>query len=379
MSNKNQKAKRQAKIDERKARKAQEETEIKDQSRRNFLKKIVVGGGILAAAGAGLTTYINKAPDKWEFLQGGSRPRYLVNSDGNTSEQIKNIRKECVKLGDIVRIYGDKRSDRDWLKSVEKRIKNKTILKSAKNAGFDTKAQWRVKAYEQIYALPDKPQISKYLIEHCKQCETYLDKNISNLNIPKIDWTVIRKGDDYSGSDISVFNKKSFIGRSLFYLKAADFYNTENPEQTITIEKPFHSDGSLLQTKINPKGELDYWYMLITSGKASLCAAVSETLPLVTYPTVFRYAQEAGKEAALMADETLVEGIRHVIAEQMIKDFKIPNGNKILEATIENMLQSSSMYKSVPQSIDWIKKNSVKDAFDLYMEDPGKFIKSING
>ena len=83
-----------------------------------------------------------------------------------------------------------------------------------------------------------------------------------------------------------------------------------------------------------------------------------------------------GRYTALVADETFAEGLSYVLSSELANDLNIPNGFEIITG-IQNRLKNDPRYQFVPQSITWIQKNGVQNAFDLYSESAEKYMTAL--
>ena len=111
------------------------------------------------------------------------------------------------------------------------------------------------------------------------------------------------------------------------------------------------------------------------TGRNAVNAVFSEYIPLTTLPTTIKYGNNGFKDEARAADEGLAEAASYILGMDISNEFKIPNGKSIVEETTK--LLSNQSYKYVPKAIDWMKKNSIDGALDLYMESPKKFLQAI--
>lgn len=219
---------------------------------------------------------------------------------------------------------------------------------------------------EGIYVVPEKKDIAESLKEYCKQAVKFLYENISGLDKQVIDWTIIKKDDDYSEG----FNRKGFIGNSYYEI----FKN---------LEFELSRGGFNIPILDTSTWKYDSWHLLILSGPGALCSPFSEIIPFTTLKRSIKNTERDGKmyiKEASKTDETISESLAHHLGIKIIKEMNIPNGSKHLQERNENYYQNP-VYSYVPAAIKWIEMNGIQNAFDLYMESPKKFmdeIKKIN-
>jgi len=235
------------------------------------------------------------------------------------------------------------------------------------------------------YGRPAEPRLAQACLDYCKRAVEFLYSQVNGLQPAEFDWTILQKGQDFSSKE----NMQGFVGAHYYNLYLARLidlnkdnivYHIGYLEQSVT--------GNMAHFEIKLEGGnfgFETYYVFIQAHLHGLAGPFSEIIPYTTLRKLPENVQLLGYERAMNADETLVEGMSHVLLKQAVKEFNIPDGEKhtanILEGMTDRNPRGHSMhhsrYSNVSLSVRWIEKNSVQKAFDLYMESPLKFLSAI--
>jgi len=223
-----------------------------------------------------------------------------------------------------------------------------------------------LKATEIINVLPEAPEVSKNHLKFVKKAEEYLYQSIRGLVRHPIDWMPV---DQYNNTGRS---KKGFLVNRIVELREAKVYQGKN---FFTKGLTYFNRGGANRPLLN-KGKLIDYFVILCSGEGALINTFSEIIPLNTIESTHKYRQGAGYEKALIAEETISDGLSHVIARRLSDELGVPNGRKIIDHSI-NELVKQPPYQHVAKSVSWIEKNGLQNAFDLYMDRPEKYMNAI--
>ncbi len=225
----------------------------------------------------------------------------------------------------------------------------------------------------QVFGVPEEDRYAYPLLEYCRKAVEFLYERLEGLKEYDIRWTVVE-----NRSYEKDFGGRGFIGNSSYDVRWVNIRDLKTGKiisktgGTIYLREGF----GILST--NPKThKLSGWFLFISTGRSAIVSPFSEVMPLTTIESASRYRNKTGSPAlAMKADEALVEGISYMLAGEISEKLGIPNGYERVEDMKENLLVRPE-YEYLRQSIEWIKRNGIQKAFDLYMEDPGKFLSAI--
>ncbi|MBW2966374.1 hypothetical protein KY342_04690 [Candidatus Woesearchaeota archaeon] len=337
----------------------------RDLSKRNFIK---IAGLTTLAAAIPTSIYVGSRllrDDRWDFL--------ARNDWHPITLDLEIVKERYIPVGPEIEI-----ENKSTIEKIKKEV-TPILNQEIKIRGFDQSAGYDVKVYSQIFSVPDKHEFREPVMNYCKTAIEYLYNHpkLSGLKKPSLDSLVINQGTNYEKH----FQGRFFIGNSYYDMQKLKVVNKFNPEQAFEYEKPIpeHSCGSrFVVVERDENGSLKSWFIYVSAVKPHvlLFSPFSEVIPLTIDQATVRYEKQAGTKKALQAGETISESLSHVLALELSDILGIPNGKKIARESI-NKIKNYEKYKYVPNAIRWIRRHSMQAALDLYIEDPGKFMKAI--
>lgn len=336
---------RQAKKDEK--NQAKEEATLK---RRRFLK-ITGGAGLVGLMGSGSWYLYDRFHINWDFID-----RELFLSDDITPDY---ARKNFVPVGPAYELH---KNSHDFNEVAE--IFRKKMLEK-KHEGYSD-----IEITEQWYVVPEIPEIAHNLVKYCRKSENFLHSKLNGLDKIKFDWTAVRKGEN-NKKDL---NREGFIGNALYLVRDMKAYKNE---LIITGNHVKPIEGGRGRGNYNEAiKERNWYFMFIGAGTSAIQSPMSEMI----HATISRKTQEnlhkLGHKTARYVEEALAEGISHDLSLEISRELNIPNGEKLMMELYDFHL-TRPQYKYLAQSIRWIEKYGIQNAFNLYMDSPLKFFEAI--
>ena len=337
--------------------------------RRNMIKLV---GGLGALLALGIPTsivFLNKGDEKkWVFLDTRSHPNYR---HLQASDQWEEIVRQYVPLGPEKKIHPNSPKFQE--------IKAQTtslIINKIQEYGWDPRGSYHPEVLQQDFGVPEQAVFSDSAIEYIEIANQFMHDQIRGLIKFEIDWTPIVLGDNFSDNS----NGKGFVGRGSYSVQKVIVISSSHPNERIVIGSTVFDHGgygslSMAHNENNPDFSL-----FISVNETAINTAFSEVFPLTTHPVTMAYANRRGIESyrlAKLADEALAEGISYHLGLQIVDQLGIPNGKPLVEKFREGLTKRPEYYAFVPNSISWIGKNGIQQAFDLYMESPEKYMKAI--
>ena len=226
------------------------------------------------------------------------------------------------------------------------------------------------------YGFADAPSVSQSVADYAGSAVDFMHSKIRGLD-PKcagITWVPLRPGEDYSRD----FNGKGFVGMGQYTHARGGFMNKSDRKIT-EIARANSLDMSaqfrLFDYDSDKDGEID-WYIFLSTNYTSLMSPFSEVLHMAVYKRALKYQSEAGPGAEALASEAFAEASAEVLGGMMVDRFGIPGGHKVI-ARAGAERKKSPKYKLIGQAVPWIERYGPQAAYDLYMDSPGKFVKTI--
>ena len=227
---------------------------------------------------------------------------------------------------------------------------------------------------------PTSEKFREPMVDYCQRAEAYLHESIDGLVCDRFEWIPLKSGDDYAEG----FDGKAFIGESFYHLYTIEITNKETKE-TEKVEYELIIEGNRVNTFSNPDNDLkreEGTYIFIGRGFGTLSGPISELLPYCTADVGDTYEAEVGSTTSVQVAEAFSEGVSYVLTNELVDLLEIPNGHEHVENLTGNMNADfddlgGKVYTYVPQGIEWVETNGVQAAHDLYIQDPGDFLETI--
>ena len=334
---------------------------LKDPSKRRLLQAAVAAAALAVVPTVSYIVKHISYDDRWAFLERGND---RIRDYHSSPLGWKFVANNYVPMGEQRVIMPGTREFEEIRLGVEPEI-----IKEIKKRGFDI-AEYKVAVTRQEYGVPDEARYTESVVDYCKKAVDFLYDHILGLERHVIDWTPINQKDNFETG----FNQKGLIGHSFYEVEIVSAANKADKKQSITLGRSQHQTGSFNNMDFYGK----WWYIFIGAGDPHtiIKAPFSEVIPLTITNRTYEYRMQFGYDKAIQAGETVAEAISYRLGLMISKEFGIPNGKRLVEASMGG-LDTLPEYRSVPQAIRWIDKNSMQAAFNLYMESPKKFMDAI--
>jgi hypothetical protein len=315
--------------------------EIQKPDRRKFIRDV---------AAASLTIFINNNnSNKWDFLSDDKYRDYKPS-------------KETI-LNDYVYIYSHEVTDGDLLQSPDlEKIAMETIAQKGYNL-----PNYTIGGTSFDYAAPET-LFSEDLKEYCESTQEFLNSRIRGI-ASKVEWVIPKKG-----NVLGNVNGKGVLCDSIMVAVETKIIDPSTQSELFGFVYGEQKKGGT--AFFNFEGDKPLMeYLVISTGRASVTAPFSEMIGMATAAKMNEHSKN-GLVEALKTNEALHEGIAYVLVRDFARIKRIPGSYEMIEATLkENMTRP--LYDYLRPSIEWIIKNGIQQAYDLYMESPQKFLDAI--
>jgi hypothetical protein len=247
------------------------------------------------------------------------------------------------------------------------------------NEGLQWLEGYQVGFTYQHYGVPDNREQTDPLLAYCQDASEFAHTKLLDMFTAQVNWQPLTHDDAVIGS--SAF--RGFVGRYTYYVMRAVVLNGESNSdlpylvQARPVERAIHYIVSS-ETAAPKRGTL-----YIIPGTTSLVAPFSELLHLTFHEPSQRYAAELAEELsddlaqerARIAGETVNEAAAIVLATEFLQ--KMGHGRRL--STVKAMADNlSDSYGYLPKAIEFMRRNSVQNAVDMYVDSPAKFMASID-
>lgn len=343
----------------RKSRQIQRQEPV-NHSRRNFLGWGIGSAAALAVGATRIDYFLSGDENRWAFLQNPLR------RPSDSIPSYEEIKKNCAEWGNKnVPVSPEQQGE---------------LLKDAVNATNQwaiskhlNPSQFTVKVHLQNYIAPIDNVTGNSVVDYSRRSLEYMSEKIRGLKDPTFQFEIVDGKRKLSNRD-----RKIVIGREIFVLKTGEVYHKKTNKKIIDLGESGVHDGCMMSFDPNNP---ERYSVFINANPFVLRGIFSEVIPLTTLEKSLEYGGKFGHDLAVLADETIVEGISESLAKGLAEKEKVPDSEKYLGRLKDIMYggenRHNSSYRFVPQSVAWIQRNGVQAAFDLYMESPEKFMKAI--
>lgn len=298
--------------------------------------------------------------DEWAFLN--------IN-DVLKAESLSVVEAKYVRLGGVNPLS---EASQEFLAATQPKSLDQ-LTREIAAMGYDAGARYRFSPSMQMYGVPLAAEFAEPMSNYCRQAVSYLYSRVEGLTPHNVDWTIIRAGEDYSME----YNQKGFIGRTYYLVYSLDAVNISSPIKAFRMKTGLtrFRGGANELIYYDETGELKSWHLFIGAGRSVIDSGISEALHLTTSSRHQKYTKQAGNLAARQAEEAVVHGITYYLATDLIRELAMPEGDMHLATTHQKLM--SAAYVHVPAATRWVGQHGIHAAFDLYMDDPAKFMKAI--
>jgi hypothetical protein len=327
-------------------------------TRRNFLKNLGIGLGMLGLLSAGYLTFSGGRKDEraFDFLR---QEEPLLNSSW------RDIIRNYVPLSSAVKLGPD------CLPGIYKEFKEshkKNMEEEARRRGF-TKATLDL-SYQQ-FGRPEERRLAEGYKSYIERAREYLFSRLLMLERVPLELVILENGQDFS----KVRSGLGFIGKSRHEAAIATVKDISG--ESFSLGKSWSNLGSHIQIGYNRlTDERDNYFLFFGTGENSLSGPFSESIHLATSLRTHKHEKHFQYGLGRDTEEAITEGIAHILGREFVKKEGISGGEEILEKELETQFKKPK-YRLVGQSIDWLKRNGVEQGLALYMESPEKYLEAI--
>lgn len=322
-----------------------------DKSRRSLLKISVAG---LSLAVPAIYAVKGLLRDKWAFLD---------------APQSADINLNWTEAERLYVPIGPERPFRS--ESGHKEFGLEVVSEISKT---DPSGHYTAALTEQLYGVPEEPVHAQDLLEYCKIAVDFLHTRLRGLDKHSPQWTIIKHGDAFERQ----FSQMVFLGDSYFYIQRGHAKNNTMPERGFIVGRcmPAQSGAATEINYKNSDNSLESWYTFISTGNYAVLSPISEFIHLTTSRRLGEYREQISNDDRVQIDETVAESLSHLVCVELVKWVGIPNGMGRLRHIRENFPQTKS-YHFVGSAIRFAEQNGIQNSFDLYMENPLKYIERV--
>lgn len=347
--------------------------------RRRFLKKALIGSavvGSVAATGAGIfyliggedqapvqapvqETIPNPSGIDWEILE--RREALRISS-------LDDLMRHCAVLGPRT-TSKRKRTALSLGKSLDPKAK-----RALESKGYDLGALYNIEKTNLHFGYPESKHATEEAFKYCKAANEYIHSNLKGIRDFKFRWTPLKAGDNFSRD----YDRRVYIGRRLYVPQSFKVTTLEKtPQMTLTWSVTESNEGGKGIYGAMPDPEDDFFYVYVSTGDSLLRAPFSEFIPLSAIRKRNEYELKVGDVKAAQSIEALSEAMSTILARGFSRKLKIPNGEETVDRLHKLLEEESELYKYVKPAIRWMEKHGIQAGWDLYMDDPAKFMKAI--
>ena len=200
----------------------------------------------------------------------------------------------------------------------------------------------------------------------------FLKSEIKGISLPDLEFVFLPEQQKNAKDLVPVY-----VGNRLLRVRSLSaFYKNQGVYARV---KTRSLPGYVQQELYPDAGKVNVQFGFLGSGEIGVLAPFSELIPMATSKkSITRYTSNLEFR---QQEEALSEGISYHLAKKLLREMGVKEGDEIVERsriTGEIGPTNEQIYKFVEPSIAWLGRNSLQAGFDLYMEDPRKYISAIS-
>jgi hypothetical protein len=348
------------------------------KQRRPTRRQVLIGLPAAAAGGALLVYITADAGLEYDFFQ-----RY---NDG-TYEVLKKLTGDAIEatfvpLGPAETLHPESELYRTHIPQARKALRQNIIDNGhVRNGKISVKSST---ATRRRYGYPEPTRrFGQQFAKYCEHTTDFLynHPHMELLKKPPLAWSLL-EGPLPESDELQGVVGHSYADVITYTVTLADF-----PKRYVW-KAPLMATGGFNEAAFKyQKGELvdvthaDFLFVS-TSAYPGTClvSPFSEIIPLTTskrtHERILEHTGDPMSDVGLVCDETLSEGLSHMLAHQLCDELDIPSGHDYVNGAAERM-KSVPVYKYVPLSVAWIQNNGMDAALELYLEDPVLYMNAI--
>ncbi len=337
----------------------------KNMKRRTFLKSLTL---------AGIATLLSSETNdddeqfhdenihqsQWDFL----------NLERRIYENDRAIRENCPPLGPLIEFNPE-----NPLFEAEKLTVISSVLRTIGERGLNIVGEPTIERLNiELFGTPLENRSGQQFAEYCQLAISYLHDQVTGLPEIPINAQIVRSGDNYR----NYYSYKWFL--------------TGGVHQICSIIISFRLDNGNIwrdartaydQNKgsVNASVENDY-FICLEAGEGALRVPFAEAIPIITRDTNRDYLEQTGNYLhSRRVIETFSEAAAQILSRQLALELNIPRGAEDIDLSLVNLVERSRdryLYEFVPLAIDWMEKNGLQQAFEMYTQNPARFMEEIN-
>lgn len=337
-------------------------------TRRTFLAYLGATAGLAMLAKVGCTSRKSQpvigepAPDQpWAFLDS------TCSADSLAREHLSETKldERCMK-GDCSRVGPEHPDAGSYL--LEAQQKFAKILAHLDPEGLE------LTVLLQRYFVPDTDKVIKSQRNYVNSAIDFLTESLP-LSLPDLDIvvatpaTALQKRTAPYSAPVPLILSNSVLDLATITLK-------QNGTEIGEYHR-FTPDFASYHAFVIDDGQLRTEQIAVCSAEGtSLISLFSELIPFATHPRAVQAFRT--REQAIVASETIEEALAYHLAISISDKLLIPQGKQKIEQLATQLLTSqNSSYQHVAASMRYVAKVGVKAAFAEFMEDPQKYLMSL--
>ena len=255
-------------------------------------------------------------------------------------------------------------------KKIEEILRSHNFLQGDFYQAFATKQEYG--------SLLEGPFNEEFLT-FCRNAISFATDELEILEDIPINWTPLKKKSDYTGDD----NLRGFVGTGFYFLYRIHLRDRRSDRDcfVIDISNPLYNEGGFCYLRESHSIDSPDFHIFIPYSEDALVTIYSEYLPIITS---IHY-----KNQDPVLKEAITEGLAYHLANKFCDEYQVPNGKQFVELTNQGMMRAGSTgatpietgiqpYEAVPNAINWIGKNGLREAWELYLGNPDEFMGRIN-
>lgn len=247
-----------------------------------------------------------------------------------------------------------------------------------RDAGLKWHEDYQVGFTYQHYGVPANSEIVDPMLAYCEYVYDYARARLPHLVNTQVHWEPLTHEDAVVG--VPAF--RGFVGRYTYYVVRALVLNAQSGSELPYLVQASPVERAIHYIESGESAAPKRGTLYIIPGTTSLVAPFSELLHLTFHEPSQRYATELtktvgenqAKEQARIAGETVNEAVAIVLATEFLQ--KMGHGERL--PTVKFMTANlSDTYGYLPKAISYMRRYSLQNAVDLYLDDPARFMASI--
>ncbi len=296
--------------------------------------------------------------EEWLFL---NHP--LTTADHIPASQVVKV---GVPLGTSEMVYSPNKW-REHVTSAAPKIGQKLLSEGLVPNDFE------LRLTSQSYGMPAPHRVAASLEQYSQQALAYLEASVEGLTHGDLEFVILKHGDDFTHDP----DRKIFLGDHYYEVFRVAAFDKATGEMNCEVARSTREFGNACVIRFSsPDNTIYERFGFLYTQPGAIIGIPSEVIPHTTCQRSLAFGEERGRDNSRLAEESLVEGMSLCLGYRMGRAFDIPDFEQHLQSQRHAFAQHR-IYRYVEQSLAWFQKNSLQAGFDLYMDNPDKFMQAI--